>query len=292
MTLAYALELFNLERLSTNEEALKQFRILVKKYHPDNNRDTIEFSNIMMKKINEAYEIILKSNDTRAKKHDSHDASPPHDRRQSKDTSDINREARSQTQTQQTEIKQRGYYEEHPLLLDKKYHQHIHTFTECICHYYHYDLQNINARARGTFRHHYTLVINKLTNIVALFKDSIAKYHDQAQDIQNYYCFIESFYKNAALNTATHIATTAPQVKLNKIYRACILTIDTSIMRWHCLNEQERFYKSISYDQLILSQNNLIHLLEESSLRYLAQTINTKIVLINAFFATLYWKIG
>jgi len=179
MTFEHAQRLFGIAANHNPEELQLQYHKLLKKYHPDNYRDNIEFYTIMTSRINQAYQLLThhlgqgddKNNNERyAPSSSSTSSAPSMEERDAKNIDmahdALEKDTEAQTASAPSEYNLlKGMHKRYPLCIASEYQPYIRAMSEAICHYYSYNLSNVYLRDEGTTHTHFSIGIEGLRNI-------------------------------------------------------------------------------------------------------------------------------
>lgn len=299
MTAEYACELLGVQVEDDFNTLQQNYRALLKKYHPDQYQEQIEFYNIMMGRINQAYQLLsAEFKHSYAQPAATDDASPnvaADTQPNSTTEAQAATEAKGYTtkhnadaDTESAEALLRGSNPIRPRIIDLAYRPYIESAQEAIRQYYSYNLSNIHLRDAGSTRTHFRVVQNKFATLLKKFEQHIVRKQDYDTDSHYYFLFCKAFFSSIQSELHMHTSSNKTAYKLLKIYRDCTQILDSVIEQRYC--NTNRASRIPPIENILLAQRNLNQLAREDEQFGLKDIAIIKYNLADILFKTLYWQ--
>ena len=293
MTIDYALNLFELPTNPTKEEALKRYRHLVKRYHPDSNTNNEIFSHLMMTKINNAYALIMKH--IQHREQESTHIYTPQRQPTHHHAPDVNttENTRDEQGADEPEYNEQEYSDTYPLSIPISIKPFVQFLCSGICDYYSYNLYNIPLRRSGSTHSLYYGFLRKFHNALRQLHAQYDRHGSASQSTRLLLTFFNSFLDNARLSFFFHHQRNRIANQLNTLYVQSSAHIDTAIRLRYCIDVNHAIRtreQSVSYEQLVAARRNLISLGETAAFPAFRHPAKIKTKLMDDFLCSFQWN--
>ncbi len=314
MHLDRALKIFGLSPRPTKDEATKRYRELVKLYHPDNNTQDILFSNLMMTKVNSAYELIIQyiespaSARQYAEEADADDDAPPQSSAppppprpdsgtsgrpaSAADTNDVFEEFSTGFEFNTSDSPIKVNNTDRHLAVHPSCRQFIAVLCDHICNYYTDSMDNIPLRASGSTHTQYNVFIKKYKINLLKFRNHITHGKLDSDPAVVLFTFLLAFYSNSLLNFFYTPNSSRIGHRINQKYARASATIDDAICLRYCMDigGTRTSTRNVSYNQMLSAHKILTELSESSPVPEFFEPAKTKLRLLDSFLYSFYWN--